>query len=62
MPAALAQGDILDAIKHRDASLAFRAFAGDPLMFGVTLTDARALYRTMLKNTKAYLHGWNLEV
>jgi alpha-galactosidase len=62
LPVALAQDEILDAVKNRNASLAFRAFAGDPLMSGVSLGDARALYRTMLENTKAYLEGWNLEV
>ncbi len=58
----LAQDAILDAIKHKDVSLAFGAFLGDALMNGVSLPDARALYRTMLQNTKAYLEGWNLEV
>ena len=62
MPAALAQDDILCAIQHRDASIALRALAGDPLMVGVTFEDAKALYRTMLDNTKAYLEGWNLAV
>lgn len=62
LPAALAQDDILEAIRHADAALAFRAFAGDSLMCGVSLKDAKALYRTMLENTKAYLPGWNLEV
>jgi galacturan 1,4-alpha-galacturonidase len=61
LPAALAQDDILDAIKHRDAVLAFRAFAADPLMVSVTLADAKELYQTMLNNTKAYLQGWKLE-
>ena len=62
MPAALAQDDILDAIKYRDASLALRAFAADSLMVGVTLTDAKTLYRIMLENTKAYLPDWKLDV
>lgn len=62
LPAALAQDDILDAIKHRDASLTLRAFAADALMIGVTLHDAKALYRSMLDNTKAYLQGWKLDV
>ena len=62
MPAALAQDDILSAIRHRNASLAFRAFAGDALMVGVTLSDARTLYKTMLESTKDYLQGWTLDV
>lgn len=62
LPPVLAQGDILDAIRNRDAKLAFQAFAGDPLMTGVTLQDARTLYKTMLENTKAYLQDWNLDV
>jgi galacturan 1,4-alpha-galacturonidase len=62
MPAALAQDDILNAVKHRNASLAFRAFAGDPLMNVVSLGDARSLYHAMLHNTKAYLQGWDLNV
>ncbi len=62
LPAALAQDELLEAIRHRDASMAFRAFAGDPLMCGVSFKDAQTLYRTMLENTKAYLQGWNLAV
>jgi len=62
MPAALAQDDILDAIKNRNAKLAFSAFACDPLMIGVKLGDARTLYKTMLENTKAYLQDWDLNV
>ena len=62
LPAALAQDDILSAIQNKDAALAMRAFAGDALMCGVTLKDAKALYRTMLQNTQAYLQGWNLEI
>ncbi len=62
LPAALAQDDILDAIKHRNAALALRAFAADSLMIGVTLQNAKTLYRTMLENTKAYLPEWKLEV
>ncbi|MBN1777212.1 MAG: alpha-glucosidase/alpha-galactosidase [Clostridiales bacterium] len=62
LPAALAQGDILDAVKHKNASLTFRAFMGDALMCGVTLNDGKALYNTMLENTKAYLQGWNLDL
>ncbi len=61
MPAALAQDDILAAIKHRDASLAFHVFAGDPLMESVSLADAKTLYQTMLENTKAYLPGWTVK-
>lgn len=60
-PAVAAQGEILCAIKNRDASLAFGAFAGDPLMCAVSLPDARRLYRTMLENTQAYLQGWKLD-
>ena len=62
MPAVVAQGDILTAIRQRNASLAFRAFAGDPLLYGLPLTEIRSLYRQMLLNTKAYLEGWNLEL
>lgn len=62
VPAAMAQEDILAAIRARDASLAMAAFAGDPLMCTVSLKDARSLYKTMLENTKAYLPGWKLEV
>ena len=62
LPAALAQDDILAAIKQKKASLAFRAFAGDPLMIGVKLADAQTLYQTMLENTKAYLQGWDLDI
>ena len=62
IPAALAQDDILCAIKSKDASAALRAFVGDPLMVGVTLHDAKSLYRTMLNNTKAYLPGWKLDI
>ncbi len=62
MPAALAQDDILKAVNHKKAALAFRAFAADPLLYGISLPDARALYRTMLQNTQGYLEGWDLEV
>ncbi|HPF88524.1 MAG TPA: alpha-glucosidase/alpha-galactosidase [Candidatus Limiplasma sp.] len=62
LPPALAQGDILSAIKHRNASLALRAFTDDALMNGVSYGDTRALYKTMLNNTKAYLEGWDLDV
>jgi len=62
LPAALAQGDILRAIKYKKASHAFRAFAADALMGAVSLGDARTLYTTMLNNTKAYLQEWDLEV
>ena len=62
LPAALAQDDILQAVKHKDASRAFRAFAGDALLCGVSLPDAKSLYQTMLQNTKTYLEGWNLDV
>jgi len=61
MPAALAQDDILAAIREKNASLAFGAFMGDALMCGVTLKDGKALYKTMLENTKEYLQGWKLE-
>lgn len=62
LPAALAQGDILQAVRSRKASRAFRAFAGDALMCGVSLRDAKALYAAMLDNTRAYLQGWDLEL
>ncbi|HPJ02624.1 MAG TPA: alpha-glucosidase/alpha-galactosidase [Candidatus Limiplasma sp.] len=62
LPAALAQDDILCAVKSKDASAALRAFAGDPLMVGVTLHDAKLLYRKMLNNTKVYLPGWKLDI
>ncbi|MFH1880594.1 MAG: alpha-glucosidase/alpha-galactosidase [Bacillota bacterium] len=62
MPAVLAQDDILQAIRHKKASLALRAFAADPLLYGLSLPDACALYRAMLKNTQAYLEGWDLDI
>ena len=62
LPAALAQDDILNAIRRRDASQAFRAFMGDALMAGVSLNDGKTLYRSMLDNTKLYLQGWTLNI
>lgn len=48
------QETVLRAALTRDYDLAFQAFANDPLMTA-SLPDAKALYREMLDNTRAYL-------
>jgi galacturan 1,4-alpha-galacturonidase len=45
----------------RDAHLAFQAFVTDPLVTGLSLVDAESLFSEMLKNTRKYLPGWDLE-
>lgn len=53
------QETVLKAAFNKDADLAFRAFANDPLVT-VSLKDARELFRRMLENTRDYLPGWNI--
>ena len=50
---------VVDAAVKRDAELAFRAFANDPLVT-IGHDEARKLYREMLENTKAYLTEYNI--
>jgi alpha-galactosidase len=54
------QGNILRAALTRDYPLALAAFLNDPLMAAVAPADAEALLRTMLRNTQAYLPGWEI--
>lgn len=62
MPAMAAQGEILDAIRHKDARRCIGAFINDPLLCTLQTEEALALYQTMLNNTQAYLPGWQLNV
>jgi Alpha-galactosidases/6-phospho-beta-glucosidases, family 4 of glycosyl hydrolases len=62
MPAMSAQGEILQAIRHKDARLCLGAFLNDPLLCALQPKDAIELYKEMLENTKKYLPGWNLDV
>lgn len=50
---------IVEAGLTRDLNLAFSAFAKDPLVT-CSLDEAKELYRTMLKNTSAYLKDYDL--
>ena len=45
----------------RDAHLAFQAFVTDPLVTGLSLSEAESLFSEMLKNTRKYLPGWKLD-
>ena len=60
MPALAAQEQLAAAIAARDATLAFPAFANDPLLVSLTQAQARTLYSDMLRATAAYLPGWKL--
>jgi alpha-galactosidase len=53
------QETILKAALNKDKELAFRAFVNDPLVT-IDIDKARELFERMLKNTKAYLPGWNI--
>lgn len=53
------QETTLKAALVKDKELAFRAFANDPLIC-ISINDARDLFARMLKNTSAYLPGWNI--
>ncbi len=46
-------------VKSRDLSHAFQAFINDPLV-NLTLSDSKALFAQMLRNTAAYLPDYNL--
>lgn len=54
------QETTLKAALTKDKGLAFRAFINDPLMTA-SISDARKLFEDMLKNTKEYLPGWEIE-
>ncbi|WP_203457081.1 alpha-glucosidase/alpha-galactosidase [Paenibacillus tepidiphilus] len=54
------QETTLQAGLRKDADVAFRAFAADPLV-AIDVQDARSLMDEMLQNTKAYLPGWKLD-
>ncbi|WP_222850476.1 alpha-glucosidase/alpha-galactosidase [Paenibacillus tengchongensis] len=54
------QETTLQAGLRKDADVAFRAFAADPLV-AIDVQDARSLLGEMLQNTKAYLPGWKLD-
>ncbi len=54
------QETTLKAALSKNRELAFKAFANDPLMTA-SINDARQLFNKMLKNTKAYLPGWDIE-
>ncbi len=54
------QETTLKAALKKDKDLAFRAFANDPLITA-TIQDAWTLFNDMLRNTKAYLPGWDIE-
>jgi alpha-galactosidase/6-phospho-beta-glucosidase family protein len=49
----------LEAALKKDKDIAFRAFVNDPLV-ALSPDDARALFEQMLKNTRAYLPGWDI--
>ena len=53
------QKTILEAGLRKDKDLAFAAFANDPLVT-LSIRDAEKLFGEMLRNTKAYLDGWEL--
>ncbi len=53
------QKTILEADLRKDKDLAFAAFANDPLVT-LSIRDAEKLFGEMLRNTKAYLDGWEL--
>ncbi len=54
------QEALSDAIARRDVNDIFSVFAEDPLM-RCSLSDAKALFREMTENTKAYLTSFDLE-
>lgn len=49
----------LRAALTKNKELAFRAFMNDPLMV-IHIDDGKRLFDSMLKNTEAYLPGWNV--
>lgn len=55
----LNQETILKAALKRDKALAFSAFVNDPLVT-IDIGPAEELFETMLRNTEAYLKGWEL--
>lgn len=60
MPHAINQSIIMKAAINCDYSLALNAFMCDPLV-NISPNDGETLFRTMLKNTRAYLpDGWKL--
>lgn len=50
---------ILNAALKKDKELAFTAFINDPLVT-CSYKDSKKLFDEMLKNTKKYLHGWEI--
>jgi alpha-galactosidase len=54
------QENILKAALNKDKELAFKAFVNDPLV-NIHIDQARELFEQMLKNTKEYLPGWNID-
>lgn len=54
------QETTLRAAFNKDKNLAFRAFANDPLMTA-NIKDAWQLFSDMLKATKEYLPGWDID-
>lgn len=54
------QETTLKAAFSKDKNLAFRAFANDPLMTA-NIKDAWQLFSDMLKATKEYLPGWDID-
>ena len=49
------QNAVARAAKERDLDRAFLAFANNPLVTSLNLSDAKALFTQMIENTKAYL-------
>lgn len=56
----LNQETILKAALSRDKELAFKAFINDPLIT-ISQKDARKLFEQMIRNTRNYLPGWNVD-
>ena len=54
------QDKVITSALHKDPWAAFPVFANDPLISHLSYADARALYRTMLENTAAYLPGFQI--
>ena len=49
------QNTVARAARERDLDRAFLAFANNPLVTSLNLSDAKALFDQMIENTKAYL-------
>ena len=57
-PAVYNQNNIINGMFEKDKNLLFNAFISDRLTDRLSLSDAKELFNTMLKNTKKYLPEW----